>query len=50
MIAIQSLLQRNDLKKIGLSGRKYVEINYNRKIESKKLEKIITNLNDHIAH
>ena len=50
MIAIQSLLKRNDLKKIGLSGRKYVEINFNRKIEAKKLEKIITKLNDHIAH
>jgi len=40
------LLKGNDLKEIGLSGRKYVELNYNRNIEVKKLDKIIAKLNN----
>ncbi len=47
---IQSLLNRNDLKEIGLSGRKYVEMNYNRNIEAKKLNFIVVKLNDHVAN
>ncbi len=44
---IQSLLKKEDYREIGLSGRKYVELNYNRNTEAKKLEKIVANLNKH---
>jgi len=48
-IGIQSLLKRNDLKEIGLSGRKYVEMNYNRNIEAKKLDNIVAKLYNRVV-
>lgn len=47
--SIQSLLKRKDLKELGLSGRKYVELNYNRNVEAKKLEKLVAELNNRVA-
>lgn len=43
-LSIRSLLRREDLKELGLIGRKYVESYFNRKIESSKLVKIVNDL------